>query len=193
MAIRTHPRAQTHLRARTHLLAAAVLAAVALPLAACGSGTASASSASSKRDAMLTFAQCMRTHGVPNFPDPGSNGSGGIMIQQRAGSGASMSVNGVAVQAPAFQAAMQSCRKDLPNGGHPPPLSASRRAAMLRFSQCMRAHGVTNFPDPTFGQGGGVRIGFGPSSGINPQSPAFQAAQKACGGLGGPKAIAAGP
>jgi hypothetical protein len=167
---------------------------VALPLAACGSsGSPSTSNAAFKRSTMLAFAQCMRTHGVPNFPDPGSNGSGGIMIQQRVGSGASMSVNGVAVQAPAFQSAMQSCRKDLPNGGHPPPLSASRRAAMLHFSQCMRAHGVTNFPDPAFGSGGGARIGFGPSSGINPQSPAFQAAQKACGGFGGPKEVAAGP
>ncbi len=42
----------------------------------------------------------------------------------------------------------------------------------------MRAHGVPNFPDP--GPGGGINIGSG--SGINPASPAFQDAQKACGG-----------
>ena len=45
----------------------------------------------------------------------------------------------------------------------------------LQFSQCMRAHGVTNFPDPT---GRGIQIT--PGSGINPQSPAFQTAQKTC-------------
>ena len=51
-------------------------------------------------------------------------------------------------------------------------------AAPVRFSACMRAHGVPNFPDP--GPGGGISIGSG--SGINPASPAFQDAQKACGG-----------
>jgi hypothetical protein len=49
----------------------------------------------------------------------------------------------------------------------------------LAFSQCMRAHGVPKFPDPA-----GGRIQIGPGTGINPASPAFQAAQKACGGLG---------
>ncbi len=57
----------------------------------------------------------------------------------------------------------------------------------LKFSQCMRANGVPNFPDPS--NGGGIQISRG--SGLNPQSPAFQAAQKACGRLlpgGGPGA-----
>ncbi len=75
---------------------------------------------------------------------------------------------------------MRACRSKLPNGGHPQPLSASRRNAILQFSQCMRAHGVTNFPDPTF-SGGGVQLRLSQQSGIDPQSPAFQAAQKACG------------
>jgi hypothetical protein len=55
----------------------------------------------------------------------------------------------------------------------------------LKFSDCMRANGVPNFPDP--GAGGGIQIS--PGSGLNPQSPAFQAAQKACRKLlpgGGP-------
>jgi hypothetical protein len=171
---------------RRSLLVTAALAVVAFPLAACGSsGSPSGATGATKRFDALAFSQCMRTHGVPNFPDLGSNGSVGFEVQRRVGSGSSMTVNGVSVSAPAFQSAMQSCRKDLPNGGHPPPLSASRRAAMLRFSQCMRTHGITNFPDPTFGANGGARIGFGPSSGINPQSPAFQNAQKACASASG--------
>lgn len=40
----------------------------------------------------------------------------------------------------------------------------------------MRAHGVSNFPDPTYGRSG-VQFG-GPA--VNPQSPAFQSAQQAC-------------
>jgi hypothetical protein len=124
----------------------------------------------------------MRSHGVPNFPDPGSNGGGGIQIQstQRRGSGASLSVNGVSVNAPAFQSAMQSCRSKMPNGGNPPPLSAARKAAMLQFSRCMREHGLPDFPDPTFGTGGRVQLRVGPGAGLDPNSPTFQKAQAAC-------------
>jgi hypothetical protein len=53
----------------------------------------------------------------------------------------------------------------------------SREPSLTSHSACMRAHGVPNFPDP--GRDGGVRI---PST-INQQSPAFQAAQRACDGL----------
>ena len=55
----------------------------------------------------------------------------------------------------------------------------------LKFAGCMRANGVPNFPDPS--TGGGIEIS--PGSGLNPQSPAFQAAQRKCGKLlpgGGP-------
>ncbi len=51
----------------------------------------------------------------------------------------------------------------------------------VKFSACMRSHGVPNFPDPTFisgGQGITVRVG---GAGINPRSPAFQQAEKICG------------
>ena len=164
-----------------------VVLGAGIGLAACGSSSPSNTSATGKAAAALAYSQCMRAHGVPSFPDPGGNGRGGLQIQQsqRSGSGPSLSVNGVAVNAPAFQSAMQNCRRFLPDGGHPRPLSASQRQAMLRFAQCMRAHGVNNFPDPTFGANGTVGIRFGASSAIDPKSPAFQAAQKACG-PGGP-------
>ena len=45
-----------------------------------------------------------------------------------------------------------------------------------KFSACMRAHGEPNFPDPN--SQGAIQIG--PSSGIDPGSPKFQAAQTAC-------------
>jgi hypothetical protein len=162
----------------------AALTAAALPLAACGSsasnssggtGTGAADPANHAR--ALQFASCMRTHGVPNFPDPGANGSGGMLVQA---SPNGTKVNGVSVNGPAFQSAMQACRSKLPNGGKPRQLSAARRQQMLQFSQCMRAHGISGFPDPTFG-GGGVQLQLSKSGGIDPNSPAFQAAQKACG------------
>jgi hypothetical protein len=50
--------------------------------------------------------------------------------------------------------------------------------ATLRYSVCMRAHGVPDFPDPS--AGGGISLSDQPGSDLNPSSPAFQAAQRSC-------------
>jgi len=165
-----------------------MLAAAGLLLAACGgsgsNATASAARATTKAPATIALARCMRANGVPNFPDPGASGNGGLQIQasQRSGSGATMSVNGVPVNAPAFQAAIRTCAKDLPGGGAPTAAqSAKLRSAALAMARCMRSHGVANFPDPIVGTGplGGVAVRIG-GSGVDPSSPAFQAASKTC-------------
>ena len=52
--------------------------------------------------------------------------------------------------------------------------SSSGSNPALQFARCMRAHGVTNFPDPN--SSGGIQI----SPADNPQSPAFETAQNAC-------------
>jgi hypothetical protein len=169
--------------------------ATSLLIAACG-GSGSSSQTASRNNA-LAFANCIRSHGVPNFPDPSNNGRGGIQIQQsqRSGSGPSTEVNGVPVNGPAFQAALQACHKYQPNGGAPSPAKTQQiKAQALAMARCMRSHGVPGFPDPHFQSapngGFGIRIG-GP--GINPNSPAFQAAQKSCGGIfGGPGAPGGG-
>jgi hypothetical protein len=70
------------------------------------------------------------------------------------------------------------------SSGHSGSADAAH-ASFLRFSICMRSHGVANFPDPS--PGGGLRLT--PDSGIDPFSPAFQAAQQHCRKLlpgGGP-------
>jgi hypothetical protein len=165
---------------RTLIRGAGALVAVALPLAACGSsGSPSGSTGVGKRAALVTFARCMRANGVSDFPDPTGRGGLSIDEQRSSSGGSSLSVNGVTVNAPAFQSAMRTCLRDLPNGGQPQPLSASRRAEVVRFAQCMRTHGLSGFPDPTF-QGGRVGFDFG-NTGINPNSPAFRTAQAACG------------
>jgi len=171
--------------------------AAALGLAACGSSspsttTGAVTSAAGKQAGGVAFAQCVRAHGVPNFPDPSSNGQGGIQIQQsqRSGSGPSTEVNGVPVNGPAFQTAMKDCASYLPNGGRPSAAqTAKAKSQALAMSRCMRSHGVPNFPDPTFqaGPNGGVAVGIriGNNSGIDPNSPAFLAAQKDCGSIFG--------
>ena len=162
----------------------------AVALAACGSSAPSTGGSTSAQgtnaaDASkaLAFARCMRSHGVTNFPDPGG-GELKIQVQQTPNG---TSVNGVEVNGAVFQSAMRACRSSLPNGGHPTAAqTAKAKAQALAMSRCMRSHGVPNFPDPQFGSGpdGGIGIRLG-GSGINPNSPAFQAAQKACGSIFG--------
>ena len=124
---------------------------------------------------MEAYAGCMRSHGVPSFPDPtpGANGRGGG-FEIRGGPGTGLDPN-----SPAFQAAQQACRSLLPNGGVAPSLTPAQQQQFLSWAACIRAHGVPNFPDPQF-NGGAVRISGGPASGINPDSSAFKAAQQAC-------------
>ncbi|HUA50425.1 MAG TPA: hypothetical protein VMA77_34660 [Solirubrobacteraceae bacterium] len=181
------------------------LLAAALGVAACGSSSPSStatnssggqtSSGGQSSDASTTkgleFASCMRSHGVPNFPDP-TNGQIHLQVQRTP---SSTSVNGVEVNGPAFQSAMTACKSYLPNGGTPSASQTAKiKAQALAMSRCMRSHGVPNFPDPKFrsGPNGGVGIQLG-GSGIDPNSPAFQAAQKDCGSIFGGATLAAQP
>lgn len=161
---------RTTLRARvvTWLACAAgVLALAACGSTIAGSGTA-AIVASSRTGQALAFSQCMRSHGLPNFPDP-SNGA--ILL------GPSAHIN---PQSPSFQSAQHACQKLIPGFKGGGPIPAAVRERLLAMARCMRSHGVPNFPDPTF-SGGGVAVGA-KNLGIDPRSPAFQQAARACGG-----------
>ena len=136
---------------------------------------------------MVAFAQCMRSHGVPDFPEPSE---GHLLIKGN-------SKNGLNPGSPQFQAAMKACHSLAPAPKISPQQSAAMQAQALKFSACMRSHGVPDFPDPKF-EGGGVQLQIKRGSGIDPQSSQFQAAQKACQGdmpgpKGGPGAAQAGP
>jgi len=161
-----------------------VTLAALLLLAACGSsggpGVASLGRAtptpsglpagSSKGQVALAFSQCMRHHGVTNFPDPSTGG--GLTIN---------SDSGINPDSPVFQAAQTACKSLLPNGGQiDPAQAAAAQAAALRFSQCMRDHGVASFPDPQFSSGGGGGVRLQLPQGVDFNSPQFQAAQNAC-------------
>jgi hypothetical protein len=171
-----------------HILAVTLTGLVcAVALAACGSSSKPISSASAGETAGIKFADCMRAHGVPNFPDPGSGGG----IQLNSGSG-------VNPQSPAFQSAQNACQKLLPGGGPGRAQgSEARKVALVKLAECMRAHGLTTFPDPTTSapsappSGGGIAFG-GPGGFLavpqsTVQSPAFKQAAATCGfpGFGG--------
>lgn len=186
------------MRAHRILVVTPVAVACAIAVSACGSSAKPTSSASSGGTAGIKFADCMRAHGVPNFPDPGSGG--GIQLSPS---------SGINPQSPAFQSAQGACQKLLPGGGRGNGSeSETRKVAMVKLAECMRAHGLTTFPDPTTSppslppSGGGIAFG-GPGGFLSvpqsmAQSPAFKQAAAACGfpgfgaGGSGTKPAAAG-
>jgi len=95
-----------------------------------------------KYAASLGYSRCMRSHGVPSFPDPTQLG-GAIQIPG--------SAPGIDAQSPLFTSAQKSCKHLLPDGGQPPTHAEQQQALtrLLDSSQCMRAHGIAGFPDPT--------------------------------------------
>ncbi len=128
---------------------AAALTGLAM-LAACGVSVSAGSSGSppagsSPYQQALAYAECMRSHGVPNFPDP--NGHGGFDIRSQVVNGV---VQGVDQNSPQFVSANKACEKLMPSGGQGSPAQHRQQMSeLLRLAQCMRAHGIPNFPDPT--------------------------------------------
>ena len=89
----------------------------------------------------LKYAECMRSSGVPTFPDPSPGG--GFVFQT--GSGVDRS-------SPAFKSAQAKCQKLMPGIGPAPGAtthpSARWLAHMVQVAECMRRHGVPDFPEP---------------------------------------------
>ncbi|HUJ92981.1 MAG TPA: hypothetical protein VLW05_09785 [Gaiellaceae bacterium] len=134
----------------------------------------------------LKYARCMRSNGVPDFPDPSP--SGGFFFQ---------SGGGVDPFSPAFEAAQAKCRKLMPAGPAPGSTthpSAQWLAHMIKVAECMRRHGVPDFPDPRTsvpenpfpaGSPGGVisdidGVIFVFPASLDMQSPEFTQAAAAC-------------
>jgi hypothetical protein len=89
------------------------------------------------RDKAVKFAECIRAHGVTDFPDPNEKNQFDY---------------GVSVTPAVWNKATTAC-KDL----QPPGTLSSRRtpkqqSASLRFAQCIRDNGVKDFPDPVNGE-----------------------------------------
>jgi len=134
------------------------------------SGTSgSGSSGEASQSQQLQFAKCMRSHGVPNFPDPVPGG----------GQLNAISAAGINTQSPTYQAAEHACEKYTPAANMTPAQSAAENTKGLEFSQCMRSHGVPNFPDPITGPTGGQAINLRGLD-IDQDSPTYQAANRAC-------------
>jgi hypothetical protein len=138
-------------------------------------GTTRAPADGASRDpeqAAPAFARCMRQHGV-DMPDPEVDDQG-RMTMRIGGPGAKPDPR-------KLEAAQKAC--GTPFGGDGPGrLDPRARDAMVDYARCMREHGV-DMPDPT-DDGGlviGKRAGQGKGDGPDPESPKFQAADRACG------------
>jgi len=152
-------------RRRPPLKSAIVAAALALLTAACGSSPSSTGSGGSSSaggsvssqaasSSAVAFSHCMRSHGVPTFPDPTSRGGVPKVAPQQVG-----------VSDSVFQAAQRACAQLL----QPSQAQAPRiMAGMLGFARCMRSQGVPNWPDPTTDSNGQPIFNI---PGINPDSP----------------------
>ena len=103
----------------------------------------------------------MRSHGVPNFPDPDAQGKFPPFD-----TGVSKQTSSVADEA---------CRRRLSSGGTATPAQQQLKLEFgVKVAECLRAHGYPDFPDPThLGQ-------QALPSGIDPNSPQFQTVETAC-------------
>jgi hypothetical protein len=162
--------------------------AVILAITACGSSGGSHRPATAiGLSSTVRYADCMRTNGVPNFPDPSD---GGLAVPP-----------GLNPASPAFQTAQHACQSLMPGPVARAPATAQQKETLLSLSRCMRGHGVSSFPDPVESRPAdpaGLVMAFGRpgayiviADALNPQSPAFVQAADAChlpgSSGGGPK------
>jgi hypothetical protein len=124
------------------------------------SPSSTTSTPSTRRGAALAFSRCMRSHGVPNFPDPDPQGEFPAFPAN--------------VPKQASAAANDACKPLLSKGGTGTPQQRRQKLAFaLKVAQCLRTNGFPTFPDPT---ASGQRL----PPGINRDSTQFQAAETDC-------------
>jgi hypothetical protein len=121
------------------------LAIVALLGAGCGSdapsesGTAPTTAGPKKTTAqvkLVKLAECIRAHGVPHFPDPDPKGDFAF---------------GIDVSPAVWERAVDACKDLEPPGVFSGKRSPKQQSDALRFAECVRRHGVKDFPDPVNG------------------------------------------
>lgn len=161
------PRGRARLR-RAGVLAAVMAGASMLALA-CGRGSSPATSGSRVHARALAYAQCVRSHGVPGWPDPDSQGQFEVDAP-------AMHIN---MNSPTFASANRACAHLDP--AFSSPLSSGERqkvlAQALKYVACMRSHGVTGMRDPEVKTHG---VSLGLPNNVDPNSPTVLAAEQAC-------------
>ena len=150
------------------------VAATVLLMAGCGSKGGTPGLAST--EPAVQYARCMRSHGLPSFPDPSPGQPPSIP-------------SGIDAQTPAFHNAQRACARLIPDGNSAGAQAASRNQQLVKLARCMRANGVPTFADPTSsppspshgnalgGPGGWLSLGTPEEK----HSPAYRHAAAVCG------------
>jgi hypothetical protein len=110
------------------------------PTSSSGSGGSTGTGAhknATDQDKAVKFAECIREHGVPHFPDPDAKGD---------------FVFGIDVSPAVWKRAVDACKALEPPGALSGKRSPKQQSAALRFAQCVRENGVKDFPDPANGE-----------------------------------------
>jgi hypothetical protein len=104
-----------------------------------GTGTTSSDAPTklTAHEKAVKFAECMRANGVPHFPDPDPKGDYNF---------------GVDVTREVWLKAIDACKALKPPGALSAKRTPKEQSASLRFAQCVRDHGVKDFPDPVNGE-----------------------------------------
>jgi hypothetical protein len=105
------------------------------------SSTGTTSSGANKkltaRDKAVKFSECIRAHGVSDFPDPNEK---------------NQFEYGVSVTPAVWERATTACKDLQPPGTLSAKRTPKQQSASLRFAQCIRDNGVKDFPDPVNGE-----------------------------------------
>lgn len=154
-----------------------VVAGCSNGVAGTGSGTASGgNTTTTNHDQALKFAQCMRTNGVSQFPDPSASGAFTI---ENVINGSSLDPNSAA-----WRQAIGACKDLEPAGFTGATRSPEQQQAALQFAQCMRDNGVKDFPDPA-PDGPIIDTSRMPGAPSASSIPGFEAALHKCGAIYG--------
>jgi hypothetical protein len=124
-------------RWRALLATGVTLAATTAALAGCGSGGAGTGPAAAGTPDVETMAivTCYRAHGDPSFPDPVYDpGDGRWHFAVSPGS------------APA--GTRRACQHLFPSNNASPPVPQAQFQRLVQLAECLRQHGVPNWPDP---------------------------------------------
>jgi hypothetical protein len=87
---------------------------------------------------LVVYAQCIRANGYAEFPDPGPDGRMMVRITDPAAG-------------QQFRAAQSACTDKLPSrmaAAMNAPMTPERLEGLLKFAACVRAEGISGFPDP---------------------------------------------
>jgi hypothetical protein len=156
------------------VVAVTIVMTAALLAAGCSSpsSTTSAStpSAGSTVAQAVAYTQCMRSHGVPEYPEPDSSGQ-----LQKIGSGQQVGVSDAQLNT-----ASNACQSLWPYQALTPAQQQQELTDDLKFAQCMRSHGVPTLPDPVATNGHVEFVISVSRDGFNPESPQILAKARAC-------------